>query len=163
MSAHGFRSPDTHVCTVRLVTTTSPTRLVVLRGNSASGKSSVAAGLRKRFGRGIAVVGQDTLRRDVLHERDIPGGANVGHGAGTLRDRRELRQPAKDGFVVGTIVLGDRVGVLRAGAAVFDGAFERPESLSPLAVLAPIPEEEWKMSRASDGHGSAICRAHTFA
>ncbi len=78
MSAHGFRSPDTHVCTVRLVTTTSPTRLVVLRGNSASGKSSVAAGLRKRFGRGIAVVGQDTLRRDVLHERDIPGGANVG-------------------------------------------------------------------------------------
>jgi nicotinamide riboside kinase len=29
------------------------TRLVVLRGNSASGKSSVAAGLRERFGRGL--------------------------------------------------------------------------------------------------------------
>jgi chloramphenicol 3-O-phosphotransferase len=33
------------------------TRLVVLRGNSASGKSSVAAGLRDRFGRGLAIVG----------------------------------------------------------------------------------------------------------
>jgi chloramphenicol 3-O-phosphotransferase len=38
------------------------TRLIVLRGNSASGKSSVAAGLRERFGRGLAVVAQDNLR-----------------------------------------------------------------------------------------------------
>ncbi|MFE2041208.1 AAA family ATPase [Streptomyces sp. NPDC059477] len=55
-----------------------PARLVVLRGNSASGKSSVAAGLRERYGRGIALVGQDVLRREVLRERDIPGGANIG-------------------------------------------------------------------------------------
>ncbi|MFD6874111.1 MULTISPECIES: AAA family ATPase [unclassified Streptomyces] len=54
------------------------TRLVVLRGNSASGKSSVAAGVRDRFGRGLAVVGQDNLRRVVLRERDVPGGANIG-------------------------------------------------------------------------------------
>ncbi|MER5226684.1 AAA family ATPase [Streptomyces flaveus] len=61
------------------MTTSSPsTHLVVLRGNSASGKSSVAAGLRERYGRGIALVSQDTLRRDVLRERDIPGGANIG-------------------------------------------------------------------------------------
>ncbi|GGK00585.1 hypothetical protein GCM10011583_35040 [Streptomyces camponoticapitis] len=60
------------------VTTTSQTQLVVLRGNSATGKSSVAAGVRRRYGRGIAVVGQDILRRNVLRERDIPGGANVG-------------------------------------------------------------------------------------
>ncbi|TXC99966.1 AAA family ATPase [Streptomyces sp. ISID311] len=60
------------------MTTPSQTQLVVLRGNSATGKSSVAAGLRKRYGRGVAVVGQDTLRREVLRERDIPGGANVG-------------------------------------------------------------------------------------
>lgn len=54
------------------------TRLVVVRGNSASGKSSVAAGIRERFGRGLALVGQDNLRRIVLRERDVPGGANVG-------------------------------------------------------------------------------------
>ncbi len=54
------------------------TRLIVLRGNSASGKSSVAFGLRDRFGRGLAVVGQDNLRRTVLRERDRPGAANIG-------------------------------------------------------------------------------------
>ncbi|WP_411111632.1 kinase [Streptomyces sp. c-19] len=57
---------------------TRDTRLVVLRGNSASGKSSVAAGLRDRFGRGLALVGQDNLRRIVLRERDRPGAANIG-------------------------------------------------------------------------------------
>ncbi|MFI9363457.1 AAA family ATPase [Kitasatospora sp. NPDC053057] len=54
------------------------TRLIVLRGNSASGKSSVAAEVRERFGRGLALVGQDNLRRIVLRERDRPGGANIG-------------------------------------------------------------------------------------
>ncbi|MEW2175038.1 kinase [Streptomyces sp. NPDC005406] len=57
---------------------TAETRLVLLRGNSASGKSSVAAGIRERFGRGLALVGQDNLRRIVLRERDRPGGANIG-------------------------------------------------------------------------------------
>lgn len=57
---------------------TPETRLVVLRGNSASGKSSVAAGIREHFGRGLALVGQDNLRRIVLREHDRPGGANIG-------------------------------------------------------------------------------------
>ncbi|MFE9611609.1 kinase [Streptomyces sp. NPDC006012] len=57
---------------------TAGTRLIVLRGNSASGKSSVAAGLRDRFGRGLALVGQDNLRRVVLREHDLPGAANIG-------------------------------------------------------------------------------------
>ncbi|MFG2820019.1 AAA family ATPase [Kitasatospora sp. NPDC048365] len=59
-------------------TGSAETRLVVVRGNSASGKSSVAAGVRERFGRGLAVVAQDNLRRVVLRERDRPGGANIG-------------------------------------------------------------------------------------
>ncbi|MEU6375501.1 AAA family ATPase [Streptomyces sp. NPDC046909] len=57
---------------------TEETRLVVLRGNSASGKSSIAAGVREKFGRNLAVVGQDNLRRTVLRERDRPGAANIG-------------------------------------------------------------------------------------
>ena len=54
-----------------------PTRLIVIRGNSASGKSAAAAELRRRHGRGLAIVGQDNLRRQVLRERDVPGGANI--------------------------------------------------------------------------------------
>ena len=48
--------------------------LVVIRGNSGSGKSTVARELRLRYGRGCALVEQDYLRRQVLRERDLPGG-----------------------------------------------------------------------------------------
>ncbi|MFF0345859.1 kinase [Kribbella sp. NPDC004875] len=54
------------------------TRLVVLRGNSGSGKSTTAKALRERLGRGTAWVEQDYLRRILLRERDVPGGVNVG-------------------------------------------------------------------------------------
>ncbi|WP_327008303.1 kinase [Dactylosporangium sp. NBC_01737] len=50
------------------------TKLIVVRGNSGSGKSSVARELRRRHGRGCALVEQDHLRRIVLLERDLPGG-----------------------------------------------------------------------------------------
>lgn len=52
--------------------------LVLIRGNSASGKSAVAAEIRMRYGRGLAIVSQDLLRRVVLREHDRPGGANIG-------------------------------------------------------------------------------------
>jgi predicted kinase len=52
-------------------------RLIVIPGNSASGKSAVAAEIRRRHGRGLAIVGQDNLRRQVLRQRDVPGGANI--------------------------------------------------------------------------------------
>ena len=62
-----------------MASTGSPdTRLIVIRGNSASGKGTIAAGLRTRFGRGLALVGQDNLRRHVLRERDRPGAASIG-------------------------------------------------------------------------------------
>lgn len=50
------------------------THLIVLRGNSGSGKSSIARAVRHRYGRGLALVEQDYLRRTLLRERDLPGG-----------------------------------------------------------------------------------------
>src|SRR4051794_24549170 len=46
------------------------TTLIVIRGNSGSGKSSVAREVRRRYGRGCALVEQDHLRRVVLREHD---------------------------------------------------------------------------------------------
>jgi hypothetical protein len=66
-----FAQPDGHD------SARSP-RLIVIRGNSASGKSAVAAAIRDRYGHGLALVGQDNLRRVVLREHDAPGGANIG-------------------------------------------------------------------------------------
>jgi len=86
---------------------------VVIRGNSASGKSSVAAGLRAAYGRGLALVGQDNVRRDVLRERDVPGGAAVG-----LIGLMARYAPAH-GFhvVVEGILYADRYAGMLAGLA----------------------------------------------
>jgi len=54
------------------------TRLIVIRGNSASGKSTIASLIRERYGRGITLVGQDNLRRVILREHDTTGAANIG-------------------------------------------------------------------------------------
>ncbi|MBB4951068.1 hypothetical protein F4556_006603 [Kitasatospora gansuensis] len=54
------------------------TVLVAVRGPSGAGKSSTAARIRSAYGRGLAIVGQDLLRREVLRERDVAGGANIG-------------------------------------------------------------------------------------
>jgi thymidylate kinase len=61
------------------------TRLIVVRGNSGAGKSSVARELRRRHGRGCALVEQDHLRRVVLRERDLPGGLAPGLIAEVVR------------------------------------------------------------------------------
>lgn len=52
--------------------------LMVLRGNSGSGKSSIAAEIRRRYERrDLAVVPQDVVRREILRDRDVPGAANI--------------------------------------------------------------------------------------
>jgi len=53
-------------------------RLIVVRGNSGSGKTSVALAIRQVYGRGVAWVSQDTFRRTVLRDFDQPGGRNIG-------------------------------------------------------------------------------------
>lgn len=44
--------------------------LIILRGNSGSGKSSVAKALQRRLGRGTFLIPQDTVRREMLWVRD---------------------------------------------------------------------------------------------
>ncbi|MGW6201730.1 hypothetical protein ACWF0M_36650 [Kribbella sp. NPDC055110] len=52
-------------------------RLIVIRGNSGSGKSSVVEAIRALYGRGIAYVEQDYVRRTVFQELAEPDGANI--------------------------------------------------------------------------------------
>ncbi|GAA4590268.1 thymidylate kinase [Actinoplanes octamycinicus] len=44
--------------------------LVVIRGNSGSGKTTTAREVRRRYGRGCALIEQDHLRRIILREHD---------------------------------------------------------------------------------------------
>ncbi len=52
-------------------------QLIILRGNSGSGKSSVARALRERMGYGTAIVEQDYIRRTLLREHDRPNQPNI--------------------------------------------------------------------------------------
>ena len=45
-------------------------KLIILRGNSGSVKSSAARQLQQKFGRGTLIIPQDTVRREMLHARD---------------------------------------------------------------------------------------------
>jgi predicted kinase len=60
-------------------------RLIVLRGNSASGKTTLARELQLAMGRGTANIGQDHFRRVVLREHDVPDADNIKLIAATAR------------------------------------------------------------------------------
>lgn len=66
-------------------TGTNRTRLIIVRGNSGSGKTTVARAVRLGYGRGCALVEQDYLRRTVLRERDVDGGITPALIAQTVR------------------------------------------------------------------------------
>lgn len=53
------------------------TKLVILRGNSGSGKTTIARNLQNHFGEGALLVSQDTVRREMLMARDREGNLSV--------------------------------------------------------------------------------------
>lgn len=62
-----------------LVTGTCKTTLIVLRGNSGSGKTTVARALQQQRGRDqLAVISQDVVRREVLWANDRAGNPAIG-------------------------------------------------------------------------------------
>ena len=71
-------TPDTLATPGRLLTMGDAGILVVLRGNSGSGKSTVARMVQQRFDRGTClIVEQDRVRREMLRERDVAGALNI--------------------------------------------------------------------------------------
>ncbi|WP_088265446.1 kinase [Bacillus mycoides] len=51
--------------------------LIILRGNSASGKTTIAKELQEHFGHGTLLVSQDVVRREMLKVHDTLG--NLSH------------------------------------------------------------------------------------
>lgn len=45
-------------------------KLIILRGNSGSGKTTIAKELQKKFGRNTMIISQDMIRRDILSVKD---------------------------------------------------------------------------------------------
>jgi hypothetical protein len=59
-------------------------RLIVLRGSTASGTTTVALALQQALGPRTANIGQDHFRRVVLRQHEVPGGDNIGLIAHTV-------------------------------------------------------------------------------
>lgn len=53
------------------------TKLIILRGNSGSGKTTIAKSLQNHFGDGTLLVSQDVVRRDMLSVRDRKGNLSL--------------------------------------------------------------------------------------
>lgn len=47
-------------------------QLIILRGNSGSGKTTTAKALQKKFGHGTMLISQDVIRREMLYVKDGP-------------------------------------------------------------------------------------------
>ena len=73
-----------------MTTNNSAPTLVILRGNSGSGKSTVAREVRRRYGRGVALIEQDYLRREVLREHGSNSTQTVAPGFITTVTRAAL-------------------------------------------------------------------------
>lgn len=58
---------------------TTDSRLIIIRGNSGSGKTLLAHAIREARPRGIAIISHDVLRREILHVRDHPESLSVGY------------------------------------------------------------------------------------
>lgn len=66
-------------------------RLIIIRGNSGSGKSTIAKRLRHELGYGTMLIPQDVIRREIIRTRDTPKNPSIqlikdiaiyGHGIG---------------------------------------------------------------------------------
>jgi uridine kinase len=45
-------------------------KIVILRGNSGSGKTTIARNLQRYYGRGTLLISQDVVRREMLYVKD---------------------------------------------------------------------------------------------
>lgn len=48
-------------------------KLIIIRGNSGSGKTSVSKTLQEKFGENTMLISQDMIRREILHTKDGVG------------------------------------------------------------------------------------------
>lgn len=53
------------------------TTLIILRGNSGSGKTTIAKNLQKELGEGTLLVSQDTVRREMLLVKDTTDNLSI--------------------------------------------------------------------------------------
>jgi Predicted kinase len=52
-------------------------KIIILRGNSGSGKTTVGKAIQEKVGQGTMLISQDVIRREILYVKDRPGNKAV--------------------------------------------------------------------------------------
>ena len=52
-------------------------KLIIIRGNSGSGKSTIAQNIQNYLGEGVMLIGQDEVRRHMLNVKDKPRNLSI--------------------------------------------------------------------------------------
>ncbi|GAB7044543.1 MULTISPECIES: AAA family ATPase [Catenuloplanes] len=117
--------------------------LVVIRGNSASGKTTAAREVRARYGRGAALIEQDYLRRVLLREHDI-GGIDAAAPAVITATARAALEHGYHAIVEGMLIASRYATALRELIAGHRG----PSHVFYLDVSLP---ETLRRHRGKDG------------
>lgn len=52
-------------------------KLIIIRGNSGSGKSTIAKRLQKELGYGTMLIPQDVVRREIIRTKDVPKNPSI--------------------------------------------------------------------------------------
>ena len=90
-------------------------KLIIIRGNSGSGKTTTAKSLQKHFGQGTLLVSQDVVRRDMLKAPDREGNLSID----LMRQIAEYGKGKCELVIVEGILNKDRYGKMLKGLIDF--------------------------------------------
>ena len=128
-------------------------KIIILRGNSASGKSTIAKALQKSIGPGTMLISQDAIRRDMLYVKDRPHNQSIPllhnlvtfaaqHSPITILEGIFYREIYEDLFASIADLYGDNIH-----AYYFDLSFEETlqrHAQKPIATeIAPATLRDW--------------------
>lgn len=95
-------------------------KLIILRGNSGSGKSTTAIRLRRELGYGTMLIPQDMIRREIVRVKDEAGNPSIQ----LMKDIALYGLKINDDVIIEGILVRERYGaMLHELAALFDKVY----------------------------------------
>lgn len=92
-------------------------KLIIIRGNSGSGKSTIARRLRHALGYETMLLSQDVVRREIVRTQDVPGNPSIR----LIKDMAVYGRAIDYSVIVEGILIRERYGeMLGELAALFD-------------------------------------------
>ena len=107
-------------------------RLIIIRGNSGSGKSTITKRLQHELGYGTMLIPQDVVRREIIRTKDIPNNPSVQ----LIKDIAMYGNSINYDVIIEGILVRERYGeMLHELASLFDETHAYYFDISPEETL----------------------------